>query len=81
MILLITKYHRTAAGETAASETVRKDTEVECYREAYKKAAQYEANYYADSSVIDFCVSVVDPRMARVVKHSEYFSTVAEPTE
>lgn len=81
MILLINKYHRVNGGETASAEKVEKENEVECYREAFKKASQYEANYYADATVIDFAVSVYDPKKCAVVKHSEYFSPIVEREE
>lgn len=78
MIPLITKYHRTAAGETASSEKIEKADETECVRKAFEKASEYEHNYYADTSVLDFTVTVFNPKTVNIVKYANYFAP-AEP--
>lgn len=80
MIILINKYHRTEAGETVSTVKVEKPTEVECYREAQKQAYQMCANYMADASVIDWAVSLYNPRTMRV-EHPESYFTPAVPVE
>ena len=79
MILLITKYHRTANGETASSEKIEKADETECVRKAFEKASEYEHNYYADTSVLDFTVTVFNPKTVNIVKYCDYTTPTVEP--
>lgn len=82
MILMINKYHKTEAGETAKSEKIEKPTEIECYREAQEQAFQYCANYMADKSVLDWTVTIYNPRTMKVEHPECYFTpVVTEPVE
>lgn len=80
MIILINKYHRTEAGETASTVKVEKPTEVECYREARKQAFSMCSNYMADTSVIDWTVTLYNPRTMHV-EHPEFYFAPAPVEE
>ena len=80
MILMINKWHRTEGGETASSVKVEKPTEIEVYREAQKQAFQMCTNYMADASVIDWTVTLYNPKTMRV-EHPECYFTPNAPVE
>lgn len=67
MILQINKYHRVASGETASSEKIEKSTSKECNETAMQTYFQYLSNYMADSSVLEFAVTVYNPKECRVI--------------
>lgn len=82
MILQINKYHRTAQGETTSSVKMENDNVVLLHRQAGKQFSDFCSAYYADTSVIDFTVAIIDPKTLKVYKHDEYVSpTVEEQTE
>ena len=74
MILMINKWHRTEAGETASSVKVEKPTEIEAYKEAKKQEYQLAANYMADNTVLDWTLCVFNPKTVRVVEPMQYFT-------
>lgn len=81
MILMINKFHRVEAGETASSVKIDKPTEVEAWREAKKQECQLAANYMADSSVIDWTLCIYEPKTMRIHEPLQYFSPVVDVVE
>ena len=72
MILQINKYHRTVAGETCTSAKIEKQTYKEVYEKAIADFHQFAHDYMADASVLEYALSVFDPRTQMVIEKTQY---------
>lgn len=72
MILHINYWHKTATGEASNIIKVERPTEAEAYRKAHQEYFNKCAAYAADASVIDYSVSIVNPKTGAVAMPFSY---------
>lgn len=81
MILHINFWHRTEGGEASNIIKVTKDNDVEAYRKAQQEYFKKCNDYASDPTVIDYSVTILDPKSGRVGLHHEYFTPDAPAEE
>lgn len=81
MILHINFWHRTENGEASNIIKVDRPTDIEAHRKAQQEFFNKCSAYASDTSVIDYSVTVVDPKTGRVGLHHEYFTPDAPAEE
>lgn len=81
MILHINYWHRTEAGEASNLIKVNEPTEVAAHRKAQQEFFAKCNAYASDPSVIDYSVTILDPKSGRVGLHHEYFTPDAPADE
>lgn len=81
MILHINYWHRTASGESSNIIKINKTTEIEAHRNAQQEFFGKCNAYVSDTSVIDYSVTILDPKTGRVGLHHEYFTPDAPVVE
>ena len=74
MILHINYWHRTEGGEASNLIKVNKSTDIEAHREAQKEFFGKCNAYASDPTVIDYSVTILNPKTGAVGLHHEYFT-------
>lgn len=81
MILHINFWHRTDGGEASNIIKVERPTDVETYRKAQQEYFNKCSAYASDPTVIDYSVTILNPKTGAVGLHHEYFSPLAPAVE
>lgn len=81
MILEIIYWHNTETGEASNFIKVEKPTDIEAHREAQKEFFKKCYGYASDTSVIDYAVTIVNPKTGERGLHHAYFTPDAPVVE
>lgn len=81
MILHINYWHKTASGEASNIIKVEKANEIEAQRKAQQEFFTKCSAYSADASVIDYSVTILNPKTGAVGLHHSYFTPDAQPEQ